>query len=197
MSSQPRLDFAGPSSHHDPNSEAEPALPAVATASSCPGCGEPFERTRKAKSHCSEKCKWLDWNRRNPRRREATGWLVPRPTPASPEARRDAGKAIAAANHSADLELARRLALEMLAAAGVGTISDLREYAAARGHHLPWHLPWTASVFLPPSKREAWFEPTGVRLASRHAKGNARKVNQYRLTEEGRAAYRAVRELMG
>jgi hypothetical protein len=103
----------------------------------------------------------------------------------SARARRNRGKAVGVANHAADLALARRLALELLAQRGVGTIADVRDYAAASGYDLPWHLPWTGSVFLPHRKDEAWFEPTGERENTRHVRGNCRKVNQYRLTDAG------------
>jgi hypothetical protein len=118
-----------------------------------------------------------------------SGFLAPRPYPTEPEARREVGKNTAASNHREHLERARGLALELLATRGPGTIADLRDFAAERGVTLPFHLPWAGSVFLPHRKGEAWFEPTGVRQNTRHKDGNARKVNQYRLTMLGAAEW--------
>jgi hypothetical protein len=166
---------------------------AVATAKptemmcALPSCTNPL--TGRQTKYCRPGHKTADYDRLHPR----APLLVIAEQPPTPESRRNEGKAKAASNHAPDLELARRLALQMLAARGVGTISDLREYAAAKGHELPWSLPWTASVFLPSSKRAAWFEPTGERVATRHLRGNARKVNQYRLTAEGVNAWRELR----
>jgi len=161
---------------------------AVATDSSggghcfLPRCREPL-RGRQSR-YCSDAHRFEDWGRLHPR----APLLLIAERPETPESRRDRGKAIAASNHAPDLELARRLALEMLAARGVGTIADLREYAAAQGHDLPWHLPFSGSVFQWGGMKPQWFEWTGERIATRHLKGNARKVNQYRLTPEGRRA---------
>jgi hypothetical protein len=151
-----------------------------------PGCQRPL--LGRQSKYCSPKHKSADYDRLHPRLNfEASGYLAPRPLPDSPEARRNTGKAIAAANHREDLERARELALEMLASGDEGTIADLRDYAAYKGVELPWHLPWTANVFLPPRDGAAWFEPTGERRATRHKRGNARKVNVYRLSQAGAA----------
>ena len=152
-----------------------------------PSCGKPLEG--RETRYCSPKHKNADYDRLHPR----APLLLIAEQPPTPESRRNEGKAKAASNHAHDLELARRLALEMLAARGVGTIADLRECAAAHGHSLPWHLPWSANVFLPHRKGEGWFEYTGKRIATRHLKGNARKVNEYRLTAAGREALRGMR----
>ena len=113
------------------------------------------------------------------------GHLAPRPAPTAPAAKRDRGKAIAAANHSPELDIARRLALRLLFERGPSIISDVRSCAIQGGYSLPWHLPWVGSVF-----QHAWFEPTGARRMAHHAASNARKVNEYRLSQEGRLAVR-------
>ena len=172
------------------------AEPAVATVQprllTCafPSCGKPLEG--RETRYCSPKHKNADYDRLHPR----APLLLIAEQPPTPESRRNEGKAKAASNHAHDLELARRLALEMLAARGVGTISDLREYAAAKGHELPWHLPWSGAVFLGGAAAahvKVWFEPTGQRRNSTHLRGNARKVNEYRLTAEGLAAVKGMR----
>ena len=170
MSSQPRLEFEGYIAPRIENARVH--KPADSPFCLRKGCGKPRPSGAKPGEYCSSRC-----------RREASRERA--------EERRNRGKAIAASNHAPDLELARRLALEMLAARGVGTISDLREYAAAKGHELPWHLPWTGSVFQ--GQPPLWFEQTGIRENVRHLRGNWRKVNQYRLTAEGWAAWRGMR----
>jgi hypothetical protein len=157
----------------------------------CLECGGAIQGRRADKRFCSDACRWRAWDKRHPRPLAPLLLIAERSE--TPESRRNRGKAIAASNHAPELELARRLALELLAARGVGTISDLREYAAEQEIDLPFHLPWTASVFLPPAKRAAWFEPTGERIATRHLRGHARKVNEYRLTPEGRRALEEMR----
>lgn len=118
------------------------------------------------------------------------GYVAPRPEASwSPERRRDVGKAIAASNHRWQLAKAQELALEYLATHGVGIISDVRAYAASRGVALEWSKPWSANVFM----LSPWFEPTGVRRKTFHKGGNARKVNEYRLTPAGRIALRERR----
>lgn len=189
MTTQGSLFATQPDATLPPNG-AEPAVATVRAAHlTCafPSCGRLLDG-RQTK-YCSPRHKNADYDRLHPRLKE--GYLAPRPLPEEPEARRDAGKAIAAANHREDLELARRLALQMLAARGTGTISDLREYAAAKGYDLPWHLPWSGAVFLfGAAVSEGWFEHTGERRNSTHKNGNARKVNVYRLTAAGREALR-------
>ena len=186
MSSQPRLDF-------NPDLAARIALvPSGTRTDACICCGEPLDPASKTERFCSPACR-IEASKA---RRAAQAYLATCGAPASPESRRNRGKAIAASNHAPDLELARRLALEMLAARGVGTISDLREYAAVKGHELPWHLNWSGAVFLGGAAAahvKVWFEPTGQRRNSTHLHGNARKVNEYRLTAEGWAAVRGMR----
>ena len=175
MSTQPRLDFEGYIATRIENARVH--KPADSPFCLRKGCGKPRPAGAKPGEYCSSHC-----------RREASRERA--------EERRNHGKAIAASNHAPDLKLARRLALEMLAARGVGTISDLREYAAAKGHDLPWHLPWSGAVFLGGAAAayvKVWFEPTGRRFNTRHLRGNARKVNEYRLTAEGWAAVRRMR----
>jgi len=162
----------------------------------CICCGEPRRPDAKPGRCCSPKCRAHLSDVRRGIHRSRPPLLVIAEQPPTPESRRNEGKAKAASNHAPDLELARRLALEMLATRGVGTISDLREYAAAKGHDLPWHLPWSGAVFLGGAAAayvKVWFEPTGRRFNTRHLRGNARKVNEYRLTAEGWAAVRRMR----
>jgi hypothetical protein len=146
-----------------------------------------FEAIREKQRFCSRRCRFAAWDRLHPRPRAPLLLIAERLE--TPELRRNRGKAIAASNHAPDLELARRLALELLATRGPGTIADLRDYAA-REIELPFHLPWSANVFRSGRDVPEWFEATGERIATRHLRGNARKVNQYQLTPEGWAAYR-------
>lgn len=170
MISQPRLDFDRPAA------TIATAPPGTRT-DACISCGEPLGEDDKREQYCSAACRiWASKKRR-------AGYLAPRPLPGSPEARRDVGKAVAASNHSHDLVTARRLALRLLSERGTCIISDLRVYAAEKGFALPWHLPWVGSVF-----QHKWFEPTGERLMAHHRASNARKVNVYRLSAEGRLA---------
>jgi len=162
---------------------AEPAV----TTCALPSCKNPL--TGRQTKYCHPRHKTADYERLHPR----APLLLIAERPETPESRRDRGKAIAASNHAPDLELARRLALQMLGARGVGTIADLREYAAAQGHDLPWHLPFSGSVFQWGGIKPQWFEWTGERIATRHLRGNARKVNEYRLTPEGRRALEEMR----
>ena len=164
----------------------------------CISCGGPRRSDAKPGRYCSPKCRILASDVRRGIHRSRPPLLVIAEQPPTPESRRNEGKAKAASNHAPDLELARRLALEMLAARGVGTISDLREYAAERGYDLPWHLNWSGAVFLGGAAAahvKVWFEPTGQRRNSTHLRGNARKVNEYRLTAEGWGAWTRVEEL--
>lgn len=151
----------------------------------CPECGSAFQATREWSRFCSKRCRQLSWEKEHPR----APLLVIAEQPETPLTRRNEGKAKAASNHAHDLAVARELALEMLSARGVGTISDLREYSAAKGIELPWGLNWTGSVFLPPGKGEPpWFEATGRRRNSRHKRGGGRLVREYRLSFAGRSA---------
>lgn len=143
--------------------------------------------------YCSRRHSFADWDRLHPRqpRLDFDSYLAPRPLPDSPGARRNVGKAKAASNHRDDLELARRLALEMLGRLGtLGTciVSDVRSYALRGGHQLPWHLPWVGSLF-----QYRWFVPTGARRMTTHIQGNARKVNVYALSPEGWATVRGAK----
>jgi hypothetical protein len=147
-----------------------------------PPCKRLFSPVREKQRFCSETCRKAEWDRLHPRL-DLTG-TAPVLGLADPELRRNHGKAIAAANHHEDLETARQLALAMLGNMGPGTISDLRAYASRLECALPWHLNWTGSIF-----QHEHFEPTGRRLTARHKAGNARKVNEYRLSAEGVRAW--------
>ena len=116
------------------------------------------------------------------------GYVAPRPLPESPVGRRDVGKAIAGSNNSHQRGAARELALEYLGAHGVGIVSDVRAFAKKKGVELEWSKPWTGSLFQHP-----WFAPTGERRMATHARGNARKVNEYRLSPEGWSALKEMR----
>ena len=154
--------------------------------SSCAECGGLIRQIRSNKNFCSDHCRYRAWDRLHPRPRAPL--LVIAEQPPTPESRRDEGKAKAAANHAGDLELARRLALQLLSERGVGIISDVRTYSKACGHDLPWHLNWPGSLF-----QHLWFEKTGVQRNAGHLQANARKVNEYRLTAEGWAVVRELR----
>ena len=154
--------------------------------STCGECGGLIRQIRSNKNFCSDHCRYRAWDRLHPRPRAPL--LVIAEQPPTPESRRDEGKAKAAANHAGDLELARRLALQFLSGRGVCIISDVRAYSKACGHDLPWHLNWPGSLFQHP-----WFEKTGVQRNAWHLQANARKVNEYRLTAEGREALRGMR----
>jgi hypothetical protein len=71
--------------------------------------------------------------------------------------------------------------------------SDVRLWSERRGLGLQWEKPWTGSLF----QGCPWFEATGTMRTAFHYQSNARKCFEWRLTEEGRAAYRAAKELMG
>lgn len=173
MSTQPGLDFEGVATRIENARVREPANGPVCLRE---GCGKPRPEGAKPGQYCSYIC-----------RREASRERA--------EERRDRGKAIAASNHAPELELARRLALELLATRGPGTIADLREYAAEREIELTFHLPWSANVFRSGKELPEWFEPTGERIATRHLRGNARKVNEYRLTPDGWTAYQGTKRI--
>jgi hypothetical protein len=92
----------------------------------------------------------------------------------------------AARHYQEEIETARRVALDVLGAIGAGTISHVRAECDVRELELDWAANWPGSLF----HGSPWFEPTGQRLTAFHASSNARKVNEYRLTYEGRRVFR-------
>lgn len=166
----------------------------------CEWCREPRRGGAKPGRFCSPRCRIAASEARRAKPlldlAESESYLAPRPLPQEPEARRDELKAVAASNNRFQLVVARWLALiyagDSERALEHPTItSDVREWARRKRFQLEWTKPWIGSLF-----QCAWFEWTGGLRNSYHRGGNARQVKEWRLTAEGRAAYRAAKELM-
>lgn len=148
-----------------------------------PECQQTFSPYRPFQRFHSKECERKDWARRHPRR----GTEEERR--ARTKKARDEGMASAARHCRKQCDQARRVALEVIGARGAGIISHVREECENRGLELDWALNWPGSLF----HASRWFEATGRRLTTFHASANARKVNEYRLSEEGHAALAELR----
>lgn len=104
------------------------------------------------------------------------------------ESRRRMAMDTARRNNRWQVVIARWGALKAFAAreSGSGTISHVRLWLGKRGIDLEWHKPWTGSVF-----SCDWFTQTGRMIPAFHAGSNARKVAEWRITDEGWEALRS------
>ena len=141
----------------------------------CGYCGALIRRKRHHQKYCSDACRSASWKEKAE----------------DAEAEKDRLKALAAAKCREEATIARWAALVVLGRYGVCTVSHVREYLEERGIHLSWERNWPGSLFQHP-----WFEPTGRRKMAFHAEANARKVNEYRLSAEGRKAKSAIALLL-
>ena len=152
-------------------------IPDSASEPQCEHCGAAISPTRRWQRFCSDRCRRASWEARA----------------ADREAEKDRLKALAAAKCREEATIARWAALRVLGRYGVCTVSHVREYLEERGIHLSWALNWPGSLF----QASPWFEPTGARRTTFHVEANARKVNEYRLSTEGREVLRSIRKVSG
>lgn len=200
---QTRLDFDSPPSRETTPVRVQPGTTPLgergAPLRPCENCGELFEPKRQSgrdpQRFCSEHCRVEAWRakhadetpeqRRERHQKEA-------------EAERNRKKALAAARCRRDTAIARWAALMALAERYQGDkapgicVSHVRQWLAdphkkrGRGIELAWELNWPGSMF----SASPWFEPTGNRVTTFHKSANARKVQEYRLSDEGRRVLR-------
>ncbi len=104
----------------------------------------------------------------------------------------------AAENNRRQRTIARWAALMALGElGGEGIISHARWWAEERHTcGLEWRKAWTGSLFRTCRGDRDWFTPTGRREAAFHKGSNARKVEEWRLTDAGWAAYYEARRLL-
>ena len=180
MTTQRRLDFSGETSTEQGGVRvplaSDTPLERKKGLTRCCFCGRLIRRPQHKQRFCSGRCRIASWKEKAE----------------DAEVEKDRLKALAAAKCREEATIARWAALMVLGRYGVCTVSHVREYLEERGIHLCWERNWPGSLFQHP-----WFEPTGRRKVAFHVEANARKVNEYRLSAEGREVLRAIRKTEG
>ena len=174
-SDQPTLDF-GPAAGTRTDAVRvllapyEP-LAGSSSARPCGFCGAVIRHPRAKQRFCRDLCRVASW-KANAHNAEAEAHRL---------------KALAAEKCREEITIARWAALMVLMRRRECIVSHVRFYLDERGIELGWARNWPGSLF-----QHAWFTATGRRETAFHVQANARKVNEYRLSEAGHAVLKGL-----
>ena len=146
-------------------------LAGSSSARPCRFCGAVIRHPRAKQRFCRDACRIASW-KANAENAEAEAHRL---------------KALAAEKCREEITIARWAALMVLMRHRQCIVSDVRDYLDVRGIELGWARNWPGSLF-----QHQWFTATGRRKNAFHVQANARKVNEYRLSEAGHAMCHGV-----